>query len=133
MRAAVSARGLAWTLDSAGTGGWHAGEPPDPRAIASARRHGVDIAGLRARQVVADDFMRFDWLLCADAANLATLRARAPADAHGRIAGVLDASGVLSGGEVPDPYYGDARDFDAVSALAVRVAAGLLRRFAPGA
>lgn len=132
-RAAASSRGLAWTLDSAGTGGWHAGEPPDPRAIASARRHGVDIAGLRARQVAADDFARFDWLLCADAANLAALRARAPAHARDRIALVLDVAGVLSGGEVPDPYYGDVRDFDAVSALAAQAAAGLLRRFAPGA
>lgn len=133
MRAAATARGLDWVLDSAGTAAWHVGEPPDPRTIASARRLGVDIAGLRARQVGAADFERFDWLLCADTATLATLRARAPASARGRIALVLDAAGVLSGAEVPDPYYGDVRDFDAVSALAAQAAAGLLRRFAPGA
>lgn len=132
-RAAASARGLAWTLDSAGTSDGHAGEPPDPRAIASARRLGVDIAGLRARQLTGDDFGRFDWLLCADAGNLETLRARAPATARDRIALVLDVAGVRPGGEVPDPYHGDVRDFDAVSALAAQAAAGLLRRFAPGA
>ena len=50
-------------VDSAGTGGWHAGEPPDRRAIACARGHGVDISGQRARQLSARDFEAFDWIL----------------------------------------------------------------------
>ena len=53
-------------LDSAGTGAWHVGHPPDPRAIACVGAAGVDIAGLRGRQVTREDFHHFDWLLCAD-------------------------------------------------------------------
>lgn len=61
-------------VDSAGTGDWHAGDPPDPRAIRCARGHGVDISGLRARQVRGADFEHFDWLLCADGSNLRDLQ-----------------------------------------------------------
>ena len=118
----------AYAVDSAGTGGWHAGQPPDPRAIAAARRCGVDIGGQRARQVCAEDFQRFDWLLCADRDNLAALRSLAPAAAQGRLALALDWCGVRPGGEVPDPYYGHDRDFDAVCQLARQAADGLLRR-----
>ena len=73
-------------VDSAGTGGWHAGAPPDRRAVACARRHGVDIAGLRARQLRAADFADFHWLLCADAGNLRDVRRLAPATARDRVA-----------------------------------------------
>ena len=70
-------------VDSAGTGDWHAGQPPDPRAIACARGHGVDISGQRARQLRRSDFLEFDWLLCADPQNLRDVLARAPAGARG--------------------------------------------------
>lgn len=115
-------------VDSAGTGGWHAGQPPDPRAVAVAARHGVDLSGQRARQVRDEDFQGMDWLLCADRDNLAALSARAPAAARPRIALVLDWTGVRPGGEVPDPYYGNLRDFDLVNDLARAAAVGLLRR-----
>lgn len=121
---------LACGVDSAGTGGWHAGQPPDPRAIAVAARHGVDLSRQRARQVRAADFERFDWLLCADRDNLAALKALAPASAHARLALALDWCGVSPGGEVPDPYYGGERDFEHVNALAREAADGLLRRLA---
>ncbi|MCQ4028500.1 low molecular weight phosphotyrosine protein phosphatase, partial [Klebsiella pneumoniae] len=81
LRAEAARRGLALTVDSAGTGDWHAGEAPDRRAQATARRHGVDVSGLRARQVTADDFRRFDHVIALDHDNLADLRALAPADA----------------------------------------------------
>ncbi|KAG1181437.1 hypothetical protein G6F35_015904 [Rhizopus arrhizus] len=72
LRARLDASPLAGRVqvDSAGTGDWHVGEPPDRRAIACAAGHGVDIGGLRARQLQAVDFDRFDWILCADEANL---------------------------------------------------------------
>ncbi|GAB2655832.1 low molecular weight protein-tyrosine-phosphatase [Arenimonas aestuarii] len=124
---------VAFSVDSAGTGGWHAGQPPDPRAIAAAQRRGVGIAGQRARQLQTDDFQRFDLLLCADRDNLAAVRALAPASAHSRLALVLDWCGVARGGEVPDPYYGHERDFDHVCQLASEAADGLLRRLASGA
>ncbi|GGA74458.1 phosphotyrosine protein phosphatase [Arenimonas soli] len=124
---------VAFTVDSAGTGGWHAGQPPDPRAVAAARRHGVDIAGQRARQLQHDDFQRFDLLLCADRDNLAAARSLAPGSAHPRIVLALEWCGVKRGGEVPDPYYGQERDFDHVCQLASEAADGLLRRLASGA
>ena len=117
-------------VDSAGTGGWHAGQPPDPRAIEAAARAGLDISGQRARQVQFADFQRFDLVLCADRANLAALRSLAPTAARGRIALVLDWTGVKRNGEVPDPYYGGPRDFDRVCALAREASEGLLRRLA---
>lgn len=115
-------------VHSAGTGGWHAGDPPDRRAIAVAARHGVDLSGQRARQVRPEDFECMDWLLCADRDTLATLAARAPEAARARLALVLDWTGVAAGGEVPDPYYGDIRDFETVNDLARAAAQGLLRR-----
>jgi protein-tyrosine phosphatase len=99
-------------VDSAGTGGWHAGDPPDPRAIAAARRHGVDIGGLRARQLRADDFAAFDWLLCADHANLRDVRALAPADAHARAALYMEWAGLE--GAIADPYTGGEDHFEQV-------------------
>src|SRR3712207_4597481 len=70
--------GLAVTVDSAGTGDWHIGRPPDPRAAAVARRNGIDISGLRARQVAPDDFHRFDYIVALDVENLARLRTLQP-------------------------------------------------------
>lgn len=80
LRARLEASPLAGRVqvDSAGTGDWHVGEPPDRRAIACAAGHGVDIGGLRARQLQAADFDRFDWILCADEANLRDAGRRSP-------------------------------------------------------
>lgn len=104
-------------VDSAGTGDWHVGQPPDRRSIACARRNGVDISGLRGRQLHRDDFHDADWILCADHANLRDARARMPADASARLALLLPwASGksLEQGQAVPDPYTGTTEDFDAV-------------------
>ena len=114
LRARIEASPLAGrvVVDSAGTGGWHAGEPPDRRAIACARGYGVDIGRLRARQLKAADFERFDWLLCADAQNLRDARCVAPAGLANRAVLLLDWAGVETLGEVADPYYGDVIDFE---------------------
>ena len=61
-RARIAALGLDWMADSAGTGSWHTGEAPDPRAIETGARRGYDLAGLRARAVEPEDFRRFDHL-----------------------------------------------------------------------
>jgi len=130
LRARIGASTLAGRveLDSAGTGDWHVGEPPDRRAIANAASHGVDIGGLRARQLAASDFQRFDWLLCADRANLRDVKARAPSDAHARIALLLDWAGVEDEGEIPDPYTGGASQFEHVYQLLDRAADGAIAR-----
>lgn len=115
LRARLAQAGLDHvTVDSAGTGDWHVGAPPDPRAIAVAARHGVDIAGQRARQLQAQDYTRFDWLLCADLANLRDVTARAPGNAHAQAAlatrwAGLDPAG--DDGSIADPYTGGEAAF----------------------
>lgn len=121
-RAAFANAGLHIAVDSAGTGDWHVGQPPDRRAQAMARSRGVDIGGLRARQLVRDDFGQFDLILAADHDNLRDLRALAPRAHRARLALMLDMVPGRLGQAVADPYYGDtaafARCWDEVSAIA---------------
>ena len=99
-------------VDSAGTGNWHAGEAPDPRAQATARRHGVDISGLKARQVKPADFRRFTHIVALDHDNLANLRRLAPADATAELSLLLDHVPGREGQAVTDPYFGDDAGFE---------------------
>ena len=112
LRAAAERAGIDVTVDSAGTGNWHAGSPPDPRAQAAARRHGTDISGLRARQVRAEDFRRFDYVLALDGQNLRDLASVAPADGTAEVGLLMDYVAGREGSSVADPYYGEDRDFD---------------------
>jgi protein-tyrosine phosphatase len=112
LRAAAARRGLELIVDSAGTGNWHAGEPPDARAIAAARRVGVDISGQRARQVTREDFHRFAEIVALDRSNLRDLRAIQPPDATARLSLLLDYVPGREGQSVADPWYGDDADFD---------------------
>jgi protein-tyrosine phosphatase len=116
-------------VDSAGTGGWHVGSAPDPRATEAARRRGIALAGA-ARQVAPEDFARFDLILAMDRENLANLRAAAPdADARARVRLLreFDPESAARGDlEVPDPYYGAAGGFDEVLDLVERACTGLL-------
>src|SRR5690606_37754348 len=91
---------------------WHVGQPPDRRAIATAHRHGVDIGGLRARQLDRADFEDFDWLLCADETNLRDVRALAPRSGRARSALFMQWAG--ASGPIPDPYAGGDARFDQV-------------------
>jgi protein-tyrosine phosphatase len=111
-RHAAASAGLDLVVDSAGTGNWHAGNPPDRRAIATARRHGVDISGYRARQIVRADFTRFSHIYALDADNLADLRHAEPAEATAQIALLLDLVDGRGGGDVADPYYGGEAGFE---------------------
>jgi len=112
MRAAAERAGIEVEVDSAGTGDWHLGKPPDPRAIAAGVRHGVDISGLRARQVRADDFMAFDNVIALDRANLADLRRLIPVEPRARLSLLLDHVPGRYGQDVTDPYFGDDAGFD---------------------
>jgi protein-tyrosine phosphatase len=122
--------GLAVEIDSAGTGDWHVGRPPDLRAQAVAARHGIDISGLRARQVEPEDFRRFDHLIALDAQNLANLRTMAPADATAEIALLLDFVAGREGEAVADPYYGADEHFDLAWRDVSEGARALARRLA---
>jgi protein-tyrosine phosphatase len=114
-------------IDSAGTHDYHIGEPPDPRTLRAAARRGLDLAGLRARQVDAVDFERFDLILAMDRLNYETLLERTPARTHARIHLLLEFAGDAAREDVPDPYYGGAKGFDEVLDLLEDAAAGVLR------
>jgi protein-tyrosine phosphatase len=111
MRAELAAAGLDWTVDSVGTGDWHIGLPPDPRARAEAKRRGHDIGDYRARQVAQADFARFTHIVALDRNNLADLRAMVPVGATAELSLLLDHVPGRAGESVADPYYGDAADF----------------------
>jgi protein-tyrosine phosphatase len=113
-RAAAARIGLEADADSAGLGGWHVGDPPDRRARAVARRGGVDIDGLRARQVTAEDFRRFDRIIALDGGHLRGLERMRPSGAGAALSLLLDHVPGREGGEVADPYYGDIADFEQV-------------------
>lgn len=114
-------------VDSAGTGGWHTGDPPDPRAIAAARRWDVDLSPLRARQVRRTDFSEFDLIVGMDRQNVADLRRMAPAGSTARVGLCLEeALGIPS--EVPDPYYEDDKAFDAVFDLCDRAVRAFIEK-----
>lgn len=114
-------------IDSAGTHGYHVGEPPDRRAQRHAQARGYDLSSLRARVVAEDDFSRFDLLLAMDADNLALLEAQCPAELRERCRLFLSFAPDAPTTSVPDPYYGSGRDFDRVLDLVESAGAGLLR------
>ncbi|MEE4174436.1 MAG: low molecular weight protein-tyrosine-phosphatase [Xanthomonadales bacterium] len=101
-----------FTVDSAGTHAYHVGNPPDARATATAASRGIDLTGLRARQVAPGDYARFDLILAADEDNLRILQSRSPGQGA-RLELMLSTSprfGEIR--EVPDPYYGGQDGFE---------------------
>jgi protein-tyrosine phosphatase len=124
--------GLDVEIDSAGTGDWHIGYPPDPRAAAVAARNGIDISNLEARLVTADDFRRFDHIVALDSNNLRDLERLRPADGKARLSLLLDHVEGRQGQAVADPYYGDDSHFDAAWDEVSAGAEALARRIAEG-
>ncbi len=99
---------LNWTVDSAGTGHWHAGERPDRRSISTAREHGIDITGQRARQFQPADFERFDRIFVMDTQNLRDVLRQSQLPAHReKVSLILDLTHPGQNQNVPDPYYDD--------------------------
>jgi protein-tyrosine phosphatase len=131
MRHLVREAGLedAVTIDSAGTGSWHVGHPPDERATAAAQARGIVLEG-RARQVTPEDFDAFDLIVAMDASNRRDLERLA------RLAGAttpvvalreFDPQAVAAGElDVPDPYYGGDEGFEHVLDVIERASRGLL-------
>lgn len=112
-------------IDSAGTGEWHVGCPPDARAVAVAARNGVDISNLRARQVTADNFHRFDHIVALDQENLAALRSMQPPESKAKLSLLLDHVAGREGEAVADPYYGESAQFEVTWRDVTDGAAGL--------
>ena len=132
LRAAARGRGVDVSVDSAGTGGWHVGTAPDPRAQAVALAHGVDISGLRARQVTRADFDRFTHVVAMDRDNLAALRRLRGGAGGAELSLLLDHVPGRAGAEVADPYYGGPEGFAATWADVTAGAEGLLVALAKG-
>lgn len=121
------------TVDSAGTGSWHVGGPPDERASAAAEDRGLALTSV-ARQVTVADFASADLLLAMDARNAADLRALAPDDETAAKVRLLRSYDPASGGadlDVPDPYHGDGDGFALVLDQIEAACAGLLEAVRP--
>jgi protein-tyrosine phosphatase len=113
-------------IDSAGTHDYHVGEPPDPRTVKAAAKRGIDLSGLRARQVQDDDFKCFDLILAMDRLNHVTLLDRSPPEHHQRIRLFLEFAADAGRDDVPDPYYGSAQEFEDVLDLVEQASGGLV-------
>jgi protein-tyrosine phosphatase len=132
MRRLVEQAGLqdAVELDSAGTGAWHVGSPPDDRAVAAAARRGIRLTGV-GRQVSAEDLATFDYVIAMDAANRRELRRIAReaglSDHNVYLLREFDPASVRAGRlDVPDPYSGGPEGFERVLDQVEAACAGLL-------
>ncbi len=108
LRAQARLVGLAIEFDSAGTENYHIGDPPDPRSVRHAQARGYDLSTLLARQVELSDFAHYDIILAADEINLRALRPQCPAEHQHKLVLFLGTEAL------PDPYYGEAEDFEKV-------------------
>lgn len=125
LRAKAKERGVELTIDSAGTGAWHVGDPPDARMVKAAAKRGYDISYQRARQVELSDFYEFDYLLAMDLSNHSNLLELAPPNRSCDIRLFLDFSDGDTR-ETPDPYYGSGDGFERVLDLIESGAEGFL-------
>jgi len=131
-RALAEKKGVAamFEFDSAGTHGYHIGNPPDARARAAAAQRGYDLSQLKARQVNEFDFVRFDRILAMDRDNLELLRQACPREHHAKLGLFLEYASQSTSVEVPDPYYGGPEGFERVLDMIEDAADGLLEQFA---
>ena len=113
-------------VDSAGTAGYHIGDPPDLRSQRAALSRGIDLSTLRARQVAPHDFACFDHILAMDRDNLRALHALRPEGSRARVQLFLEYAPALGRLEVPDPYYGGASGFEDVLDLTAAASRGLI-------
>jgi protein-tyrosine phosphatase len=120
-------------IDSAGTHGYHIGEPPDPRAQQVAASRGYDISGLRGRKVGGIDFEHFDLVLAMDQDNLRNLKRVCPPQYHQKVRLLLSFSRKYPNLDVPDPYFGGSRGFEDVLDMVEDAAKGLIKMIREGA
>ncbi|CAE6712187.1 low molecular weight protein-tyrosine-phosphatase [Paraburkholderia haematera] len=123
-------------VDSAGTGDWHIGQPPDDRAQRAAGRRGYELAALRGRQIAAGDFEHFDLLIAMDDKNVAALRQVCPAEQRDKIRLLMEfvpeADGRWGGArEVVDPYFGGTEGFEQVLDQCEAACRGLIAALRP--
>ena len=127
-RRALEQAGLAddVEIDSCGVGSWHVGKAPDSRAQQAALCRGIDLSGLRARQLNVQDFAEFDYVLGMDQNNLRAILELKPANSQAHVGLFLDFAGT-PGTEVPDPYYGGDEGFENVLNMIEAASNGLIQ------
>ncbi|EOW2078933.1 low molecular weight protein-tyrosine-phosphatase [Vibrio mimicus] len=107
-------------IDSAGTIGYHQGNPPDARSRVAGEKRGYSFSGIKARKIRDEDFAEFDWILAADKENLAELKARCPKPYQHKLSLMLNKLSLMLSHcdsdyeEIPDPYYGGEHGFERV-------------------
>ena len=127
-RGTCQQRGLSgrFRIDSAGTAGWHEGKPPDTRGVQAARRRGVDLSMLRARQVEVADFENFDFILAMDKSNVEDLIGMRPQGFSAHLHRFLEFNQSANSLDIPDPYYGGDEGFELVLDLITGASEGFL-------
>lgn len=121
-----------FTVDSAGTGGWHAGELPDKRSIATAKNRGLDITNQRARQFKRSDFDTFDHIFVMDNSNYKDVLALAPnEEAKSKVKLILNEIFPNENVDVPDPYYGGQDGFENVFDMLDQACEEIARKLNP--
>lgn len=111
-RAAAEKHGLDVKADSAGIAAYHVDAPPDPRSVETARDNDIDITHYRGRQLVAEDFTRFDYIFAMDHQNLRNIRSLEPADSSAQVSLLMDLVKGREGAAIADPYYDGEDQFD---------------------
>lgn len=125
LRTKANQRGMELYIESAGTGAWHVGDPPDSRMIKAAAKRGYDLSHQRARKVEFSDFFEFDYILAMDLSNHTDLLEMAPPNRECDIRLFLDFADCETR-ETPDPYYGGDQGFEQVLDLIELGADGLI-------
>ncbi len=129
LKAKVREHGLDWQVDSAGTSSWHVGELPDPRSIATARKHGIDITDQRARQLRPEDLDEYDLILAMDRSNLHDILRLARNDEQRRkVRLIMEFADPDNAQDVPDPYWDDD-GFEQVFHMLERAAEGIIAEY----
>jgi len=128
LRALTTSNKVDLTIDSAGTAAYHIGKSPDERSMAAAAKRGIDMQGLKARQVGKQDFYDFDYVFAMDKSNYADLSDLQPADGKAELVLFLDEYGSKERDEVPDPYYGGDLGFEWVLDLLESACSDFLTR-----
>jgi protein-tyrosine phosphatase len=127
-RKLVADAGMSATIgaDSAGTHGYHVGEPPDSRARDAAAERGYDLSGLRARRIVREDLQRFDLIVAMDRGHLELLSRMAQPSAAHKLKLMMSYASAFNEEDVPDPYYGGPQDFERALDMLEDAVRGLL-------
>jgi protein-tyrosine phosphatase len=129
MKHKIAEQGLDWEVDSAGTGGWHAGDLPDSRSIQVAKKHGIDLTYQRARKLRSIDYESFDRIYVMDSMNYQDVKRLANEDEYHKIELIMNEVEPHRNINVPDPYYGEGDGFENVFQMLDRACDAIIKKY----